>query len=143
MLTGADPDQSVFGHPPVALAQSDTTLAGEIHELDQGPVHQAGIGGISHSLGLDRDVDGDPLEILRGEHATMMRHGEAFLQQGGLMFLAQPLTSARQGGAIILRQAQDEVADYGGTPPRRRRAARKGCRESGRIVPCQTGSPWA
>ena len=63
-------------------------------------MHQAGIGGISHGLGLDGGVDGHSFEILRGESPGLVRHGEAFLQQGGEMLLAQPLAPARQGGAV-------------------------------------------
>ena len=30
----ADPDQSVLGHPPIALTQPDPTPPGEFHQLD-------------------------------------------------------------------------------------------------------------
>src|ERR1700743_3962974 len=70
----ADHDGGGLGQAQIALAQRYMIALGEPDELDDGPMHQPRVGRMRNGLGLHRGIDHHPLEVLRPDGASLVRH---------------------------------------------------------------------
>ena len=78
-----DHDGRPLGDPEIALPERDAIPLGEADELLDRLVHEPGVGGVRHRLGLDRRIDRDPLEVLGRERSGRVRYPQALLDQRG------------------------------------------------------------
>ena len=89
-----------LGDPDIGLTQRHPVFLGLAAKQTDRLVHQPGIGRDGNVLGLHRNVHCHPLQILRRQRASLVRHREALLQQGRQLLLAKALAPAGQRRAL-------------------------------------------
>ena len=90
----ADHDGGALGQAQIALAQRHTVSLGKPDQLGDCSMHQPRVGRMRNRLGLYRGIDDHPLQVLRADGASLVRHRQTFLDQRDELFLAKPLAPA-------------------------------------------------
>jgi len=93
-------DQRVFSDAFKRLTQDDALPLGQLHQLLARPVHQFGVGGEHHRLGLHRRIDDDPGEVRRLGRPRSRRHVQALLNQRRDLLFAHALAPAGDRRAV-------------------------------------------
>src|SRR5262245_38323025 len=93
-------DGGTLGHAPIALAQLNAFVFGQIDQLLDCAMGEPRIGRMCDRLFLHGGVHHDPLEILGLDRLRLVRHREALLQQCGELLFTQPLTPTGERRAI-------------------------------------------
>src|ERR1700730_12516486 len=102
-------DERELADAAVALAQLDTKLLGQLHQLLAGSVQKLGIGRKRDVLGLDRGVDDDAGEIARLHRLGLDRHRQALLQERLQPLFSHSLAPACQRRAIEWQLVPEEL----------------------------------
>ena len=70
----------ILAQPQEGLAQLDAVPLGQPVQPFDAAIQEMAVAGVRHRLGLDRGVDGDPLEVLALHRIALQRRGDAFRQ---------------------------------------------------------------